>query len=111
MDLYTHVRALERRRRIFVSLSAYAYEYTGDLLIDDAEYDELSRRIDSNQETIEDYYEEEHKNRVRILDEFFKHHFHPDTGMWIRKHPELDRVQFQYQKVKSDYSINRLPLI
>ena len=33
----------------------------------------------------------------KILDEFFRECYTPDSGMWITKHPELDRVNRLYQ--------------
>ena len=72
---------IERRRRIFLSLWAYAYEYMNSPIVDDATFDLECYLVDPTQET-------EHP----ALDKFFREEFHPDTGMWIRSHPELDRV-------------------
>lgn len=71
----------ERRRRIRLSVFAYAYEFDNTSLISDEEYDKLSRMIDPSIKTGHD-----------VLDKFFETEFEPDTGMWIRKHPELKRV-------------------
>lgn len=52
----------------------------------DAEYDELSKQINPEQKTGNEK-----------LDKFFREEFTPDTGMWIRKHPELDKLHAMYQ--------------
>ena len=72
----------ERRHRIRLSVFAYAYEYENVSLISDGEYDTLSRMVNPKIKT-------GHKK----LDKFFATEFEPDTGMWIRKHPELDKVR------------------
>ena len=32
------------------------------------------------------------------MDNFFKTQFEPCTGMWIRKHPEIKRLDYLYKK-------------
>jgi hypothetical protein len=80
----------ERKRRISISLYAYAYEYENDSLVDDATFDELSRQINPNMKTGHD-----------VLDKFFAEEFEPDTGMWIRKHPDLHGVKFLYEAYRT----------
>ena len=80
---------LERRRRIRLALWAYAYEYESDSLVTDAVFDEEAKLVDVNIPT-------GHKK----LDRWFKKHFMPDTGMWIRKHPELQKVRNLYYRLK-----------
>ena len=35
------------------------------------------------------------------LDEWFKANFDPSTGLWIHKHPELERLKEIYSNLKS----------
>ena len=80
----------ERKARINLSLYAYAYEFENDSLVDDATFDELSRKINVDIKTGHD-----------ILDEFFKKEFQSDTGMWIRKHPDLHGIKFLYEAYRT----------
>jgi hypothetical protein len=77
----------EIRNRIRLSVAAYAYEYKDDSVMSDADFDELSKQINVTVKT-----------GNRKLDHFFKKHFQPDTGMWIRKHPERSALDFIYRK-------------
>jgi hypothetical protein len=54
----------------------------------DGEYDSLSRHIDTKVKT-----------GNKRLDEFFSNVFEADTGMWIHKHPELNRIKCLYEKL------------
>ena len=78
----------EIRNRIRLSVAAYAYEFKDDPIMPDDEFDILSKSIDTSVST-------GHKK----LDKFFKEHFEPDTGMWIRKHPDLHGIQYIYERV------------
>lgn len=80
----------ERRNRIRIALAAYAYEYENDSIMSDAEYDELSKKIDVSIDT-----------GNKKLDEFFRKEFSPDTGQWIHKHPETDRLAAIYYCLKN----------
>ena len=80
------MRFHETRRRIKLSVYAYAYEFMNDSLIDDAEFDRLSQEIDL---TINTGNEE--------MDSFFAKEFIADSGMWIRRHPNLERVKEIYE--------------
>lgn len=84
---------IERRNRIKLSLYAYAYEFEGDSLVSDGEYDDLSLKIDKSVKT-----------GNKKLDTFFNREFDPHTGMWIRKHPELDKLKALYFMHKQDYN-------
>ena len=78
----------ERRNRIRLSVAAYAYEYRNDSIMSDAEFDELSLQIQPSVET-----------GNRKLDNLCKKHFSPETGMWIRKHPDkrgLENIYHRY---------------
>jgi len=79
----------EIRNRIRLSMAAYAYEYKDDPIMSDNEFDSLAKKINVNEKT-----------GNRKLDNFFQKHFETDTGMWIRKHPELDKIDFIYQKYR-----------
>lgn len=79
----------ERRNRIRLSLAAYSYEFRDVSIMSDAEFDALSRKIDLTKSTEND-----------MLDKFFREEFEPDTGMWIRKHPELDKLGLLYDRIK-----------
>lgn len=76
----------ERRKRIHLSVYAYAYEFENVSLISDEKYDTLSKLINPQVSTGNE-----------TLDEFFRTQFEPDTGMWIRSHPELDKVMLLYE--------------
>ena len=77
----------ERRRRIRLSVAAYAYEYKSDSIMSDALFDEMSCVVDTSIAT-----------GNRKLDNFFKKHFDPATGMWIRKHPNKAGLENIYQR-------------
>ena len=77
----------EIRNRIRLSVAAYAYEYKDDPVMSDNEFDQLAKMINVNEKT-----------GNRKLDNFFKKHFASDTGMWIHKHPEKNKLEFIYKK-------------
>ena len=77
----------EIRNRIKLSVAAYAYEFEGDSIMTDHEYDELSLKINPSEKTGND-----------VMDKFFKTQFQPDTGMWIRSHPEIKKLDYLYKK-------------
>ena len=72
---------IERRRRIQLSVAAYAYEIAGHPVMDDFAFDQLAYRIDKRVMT-----------GHPVMDEFFLFCFSPMTGMWIHDHPELSRI-------------------
>jgi hypothetical protein len=76
---------VEIRNRIKLSVAAYAYEYENDSIMSDAEYDKKSLEIKPKLKT----------GHSRI-DAFFKNNFDADTGVWIRKHPNLPRIKYIY---------------
>lgn len=76
---------LEVRRRIQISVAAYAYEFNSDPIMCDALFDFFAGRICKRMGTCHP-----------LLDEFFLVHFSPMTGMWIHHHPELDRIKHLY---------------
>lgn len=77
---------VERRNRIRLTLAAYAYEFDDNPIMSDAEFDELSQKIRSDIKT-----------GMKKHDEFFRDHFDPNTGMWIRQHPFLRKVERTYR--------------
>ena len=76
----------ETRNRIKISVAAYAYEYLDTSIMSDSEYDTLSQRIDIKKKTGNE-----------MLDNFFEKHFIPDTGMWVHKHPEKEKLKYLYE--------------
>lgn len=79
---------VEKRHRINAALWAYAYEIMDDPLVEDEKYDSVCRSIRPEVPTGND-----------VLDRFFQTEFSPDTGMWIHKHPEADKVAALYQRL------------
>ena len=77
----------EIKNRIKLSVAAYAYEFLGDSIMTDHQYDELSLEINPNEKTGNEK-----------MDNFFKTQFEPCTGMWIRNHPEIKRLDYLYKK-------------
>ena len=82
----------EIRNRIRLSVAAYAYEYKDDPIMSDDNFDKLAKEINP-----------EEKTGNRKLDKFFKKEFSADTGMWIHRHPEknkLEQIYLNYFKKK-----------
>lgn len=77
----------EIKNRIRLSVAAYAYEFLNESIMSDHDYDELSRKIDVNKDT-----------GNKKMDDWFKKHFVPDSGMWVRSHPEITRLDSLYKK-------------
>lgn len=78
----TPVQFGEKMRRTQLAVWAYAYEFENVSLVSDAVFDAEAKRINLDVETDRPH-----------LDAWFKENFHPDTGMWIHTHPELERVK------------------
>ena len=81
-------KEVERRRRIRLSVAAYAYEVHDDSVMSDGEFDKECLLVDISQTT-----------GNRKLDNFFKNYFDPSTGSWIHKHPEKNKLEQIYQRV------------
>lgn len=75
------------RLRIRLAVAAYAYEYKNDSIMSDAEFDELSNLVDPSITT-----------GNRKMDNFFKKHFEPASGMWVRMHPNKDGLRTIYER-------------
>lgn len=82
----------EKQRRICVALWAWAYEKHADSLVSDAKYDEVSKKIDLTIKT----------GNVK-LDRFFEKEFHPDTGQWVNRHPEKDKLELLYKRLEKEW--------
>lgn len=80
-------KEIETRRRIKLSIWAYAYEFENVSLVPDALFDIHCGLVDLNIRT----------DRPD-LDLWFVMHFKPHTGMWIRSHPELDKIRSIYER-------------
>jgi hypothetical protein len=74
----------ERQRwlRIRLSVAAWAYEVQDRTIMSDATYDRLCLEVDTSITT-----------GNKRLDTFFKRHFDPNTGVWVRKHPEPRKLE------------------
>lgn len=72
----------ETRRRIRLTVAAFAYEILHRTIMSDSEFDELAKSIDLSIDT-----------RRPDLDKWFRENFDPFTGMWIHGHPERRRVE------------------
>lgn len=81
-DLFSFSEEREKRRRVCVSLWAYAYEMRDHSMVSDAKYDETCKAVDLSQAT-----------GNPKLDKWFKDNFDPDTGMWVRDHPEIEKLE------------------
>ena len=77
----------EIRNRILVSVAAYAYEYLNSPIMSDSDFDALAQKIDLTQDT-----------GNKKLDDFFKNNFTADSGMWIHKHPEKNKLKYLYEE-------------
>lgn len=75
----------EVRRRIKISVAAYAYEMLDESIMSDAEFDKMCLQVNLNVDT-----------GNKKMDSYFKKNFDPSTGQWIRKHPELDKIADLY---------------
>lgn len=81
----------EIRRRIKLSVAAYAYEVMDDSIMSDADFDEQCKLVDVLKST-----------GNKKIDNFFRKHFDASTGQWIHKHPELDKISELYRKYYSN---------
>jgi hypothetical protein len=77
----------ERRRRISISVLAYAYEIVDNPIIDDFSWDWAAGRI-----------QPEIMTGHPLLDEFFRFEYSRMTAMWIHLHPELDKIALIYDR-------------
>ena len=78
---------IETRRRIKLSVAAYAYEFSNTSIMTDDEFDREARLVDLSISTARP-----------ALDAFFRAKFDPSTGMWVHDHPELVKLAELYQR-------------
>lgn len=72
---------VERRRRIRLSVWAYAYEEFDVSLVTDEVFDREAKLVDLKVST-----------GNRRLDTFFRNHFADYTGQWVLRHPDRPRL-------------------
>ena len=84
------IHCAETRNRIRLTLAAWAYEVHAVSLMSDDEFDRLALSIDVRKSTARP-----------DLDEWFREHFSPHTGMWVLNHPECDRIEALYQSLSN----------
>lgn len=85
---------IERRRRIIVSLAAYTYEFLNEIIMEDPEFDKMCSEINPSINTGHE-----------VMDKFFREKFDPSTGMWIRDHPELDKLKILYVRLNAQNTL------
>lgn len=78
----------QTRIRIKLSVAAYAYEVLNDPIMSDDEFDHLSLKVNLNAKTTRP-----------DMDEWFTTNFSPDTGMWVRNHPEPEGLLRIYKRL------------
>lgn len=76
----------ERRRRIRLTVWAYAYEITDAPLVSDDRFDSEARASDPTITT-------------GRLDQWWRETFTPHSGQWIHHHPELPKVAALHQRL------------
>ena len=88
-----------KQQRIKLTVTCFAYECCNDSLVSDFYWDELAQKVEATKHvaTGDERY-----------DKFFREHFDPNTGMWIRKHPDLlnnsdklDKLYGYYLRLKA----------
>jgi len=72
---------IERRRRIRVSVWAYAYELLDRSLVSDETFDRECKLVDPSISTGHE-----------VLDVFFREQFADYTGQWVHRHPEKHKL-------------------
>lgn len=83
-----NVVEVETKRRIMLSVWAYAYELGDAPLVSDSVFDYAALKVNLDIET-------NNKN----MDRWFRVHFNPFTGIWIRHHPNLQGVKKIYDDI------------
>jgi hypothetical protein len=71
-----------------LALAAFAYEFMAHSIMTDDDYDSLSREVDLSIDTGNE-----------TMDKFYRDNFMSDTGMWVRSHPELDKLECTYYQI------------
>jgi len=88
MSVKPNSEEYERRIRIQLSVAAYAYEYYDHSIMSDDLFDLRCTQVNTSIKT-----------GNRKMDNFFKKHFSPETGMWIRKHPDKAGLENIYSRI------------
>ena len=78
---YSDRVCLETRKRIRVSVAAWAYEVLNSSIMTDAEFDALAESVDLSIDT-----------RRPDLDKWFRKNFKSYTGSWVHGHPDRERL-------------------
>jgi hypothetical protein len=81
----TDAIATERRRRIQLSMWAYAYEIAGEPMVTDEMFDTTAAQSDVSIST-------------GHIDEWWRENFQPYTGCWIHSHPELAQLERRFKE-------------
>lgn len=76
--------------RAQLAVWAYAYEIMDDPFVPDIVFDKKCLEVDISISTGHE-----------ILDKFFVDEFTPSTGMWIYKHPEVNKAAWVYQRIRN----------
>lgn len=79
----------ETRRRVCLTVWAYAYEVANDPLVDDETFDRIARQVNIREVT----------DRAD-LDAWWVINFDPNTGLWIHQHPEVHLAAARYQMLR-----------
>ena len=85
MAKWGSVVEVETQRRILLSVAAYAYEFKNESFMSDHAFDEECKLVDLTIDTANP-----------TMDAWFRKEFDPCTGQWVRKHPNLPRLETLY---------------
>ena len=89
MTVWGTPKEVETRRRIIVSVWAYAYEFCANSIVPDHIFDAECYLLAAGLHIDTDRMD---------LDYWFRGMFDPSTGLWIHKHPELDKISKLYER-------------
>lgn len=81
---------IETRKRVQLTLWAYAYEFEADSMVSDEKFDEVAKSIDLSISTTRP-----------DLDKWWRNNFQCWTGMWVHQHPEKDKIKMLYRRLKN----------
>lgn len=77
-----------KQARICVALWACSYEFLNYSYVSDAKYDETCKEVERDLELDTDN---------KKLDYWFRREFSANTGQWVHKHPELNKLKQKAQ--------------
>lgn len=75
-------------------MAAYAYEFLSRIIMSDITFDQMSLQVDLSIDT-----------GRPDLDEWWRRNFDPDTGVWIRSHPELEKIHQRFHEIYGSTSV------